>query len=162
MFTTADITHIMGFTKRQLDYWSQQGVIVPSIQRSHGPGSRRLYSLDDLLQLRFIRQLKHHGWSTQKIRLAIETLRIVMNDPDPLKNAVVFHSKGTILALCKTKAGERILLDALNTGGQQVMCMVIETLTEELQLVADLSSDKAVTLSQPGINNPDFTRDISF
>ena len=150
MYTTADITHIMGFTKRQLDYWAQQGAVVPSIQQSNGPGSRRLYSFDDLLQLRFIRQLKHHGWSTQKIRIAIKTLRTIMNDPDPLKNAVVFHGKGTILALCKTKAGERILLDALNTGGQQVMWMVLETLTEEIQQVADLSSDKSVALSKHG------------
>lgn len=150
MYTTADITHIMGFSRRQLDYWAQQGVVVPSIQQSHGPGSRRLYSLDDLLQLRFIRQLKQHGWSTQKIRLAIKTLRTVMNDPDPLKNAVVFHSKGTILALCKTKAGERILLDALNTGGQQVMWMVLETLTEEIQQATDASLDKSVTPSKPG------------
>lgn len=140
----------MGFSRRQLDYWAQQGVVVPSIQQSHGPGSRRLYSLDDLLQLRFIRQLKQHGWSTQKIRLAIKTLRTVMNDPDPLKNAVVFHSKGTILALCKTKAGERILLDALNTGGQQVMWMVLETLTEEIQQATDASLDKSVTPSKPG------------
>lgn len=150
MYTTADITHIMGFTKRQLDYWAQQRVVVPSIQQSHGPGSRRLYSLDDLLQLRFIRQLKQHGWSTQKIRLAIKTLRTVMDDPDPLKNAVVFHSKGTILALCKTKAGERILLDALNTGGQQVMWMVLETLTEEIQQVTNAYLDKSVTLSERG------------
>lgn len=150
MYTTADIAHIMGFTKRQLDYWAQQGVVVPSIQQSHGPGSRRLYSLDDLLQLRFIRQLKQHGWSTQKIRLAIKTLRAIMDDPDPLKNAVVFHSKGTILALCKTKAGERILLDALNTGGQQVMWMVLETLTEEIQQVANASLDKSATLSTRG------------
>ena len=131
---------MMGFTMRQLDYWVQQGVVIPSIQQSHGPGSRRLYSLDDLLQLRFIRQLKHYGWSTQKIRTAITTLRTVMNDPDPLRNALVIHGKGTILALCKTREGERILLDALSTGGQQVMWMVLETLSEEMQQVVELDS----------------------
>lgn len=136
-YTTVEVNQITGFSIRQLDYWAQQGFIVPSKQQSHGPGTRRLYSIDDLVQLRFIRQLKHNGWSTRKIWQAVNTLRTVMNDPNPLKNAVLVHGKGTLIALCKTKAGERIMLDALNTGGQQVMGIVLEMLVEETRQLAD-------------------------
>lgn len=131
VFTTMDIIHITDFSERQLDYWARQGIVVPSVQQSHGPGSRRLYAIEDLVQLNFIRQLKRHGWSTQKIREAIVRLREVMGDPNPLKSAMLFDGKGTMLALCKTKEGERILLDALSTGGQLVMGIVLEMLIEE-------------------------------
>jgi DNA-binding transcriptional MerR regulator len=131
VFTTMNIVHITGFSERQLDYWARQGIVVPSVQQSHGPGSRRLYAIEDLVQLNFIRQLKRHGWSTQKIREAIVRLREVMSDPNPLKSAMLFDGKGTMLALCKTIEGERILLDALSTGGQLVMGIVLEMLIEE-------------------------------
>lgn len=84
------------------------------------------------MQFRFVRHLKDQGWSTQKIRMALHTLRKVMDDADPLKSAVVFGTKNTILALCKTKEGERILLDTLNPAGQQVMLIVLEVLVAEV------------------------------
>src|SRR6266516_886603 len=135
-YTTAEVAQATSFSIRQLDYWAQEDLLVPSIQQSHGPGTRRIYSIEDLVHLQFIRQLKRYGWSTRKIRKAINTLRVVMNDPNPLKNAVLVHGKGTLIALCKTKEGERILLDALNTGGQQVMEIVLEMLIEEAQQIA--------------------------
>ena len=110
-YTTAQVAQLTDFSHRQLDYWASQGIIVPSIRESYGPGSRRLYSFEDLIQLRFFRRLKQHGWSTQKISAAIRMLRIVMADPSPLKSAVLIHNPNTILAICKTKEGERVLLD---------------------------------------------------
>ncbi len=96
-----------------------------------------MYSIDDLVQLQFIHRLKQHGWSTRKIGKAINTLRTVINDPDPLKNAVLVHGKGTLVALCKTKEGERVMLDAFSAGGQQIMGIVLEMLIEEAKQVAE-------------------------
>ena len=56
-----------------------------------------------------------------------------MNDANPLRNAILIHGKGTIFALSKTREGERILIDALSTTGQQVMSFVFETLLEEIK-----------------------------
>lgn len=135
-YTTAEVAQATGFSIRQLDYWTQRGLITPSVQESHGPGTRKLYATDDLIQLQFIRQLKRFGWSTQKIGQAITTLREVMNDSNPLKHAILVHGKNTLFALCKTKEGERIVLDALSVGGQQVMWIVLEMLIEEAQQIA--------------------------
>lgn len=135
-YTTTEIASLSGFSVRQLDYWARKRLIVPGFQQAHGSGSRRLYTADDLVQLHFIRQLKKYGWSTQKIRKAIITLIQVMNDPNPLKSAILIHGKGTIFALSKTREGERILIDALNASGQQVMNFVLETLIEETLRIA--------------------------
>ena len=131
IYTTSEVARATGFTVRQLDYWTKQKLLVPSVQQSHGPGTHRLYSVEDLIQLQCIRQLKHFGWSLQKIRAAIGTLRDVMDDPNPLKHAVLIHDKTTIIALCKTKEGERILFDTLSAGRQQVMGIVLEMVMEE-------------------------------
>lgn len=135
-YSTVDAARLTGLSIRQLDYWANRGLVVPSVQQSRGPGTRRLYSLDDLVCLRCLRQLKRHGWSTQKIRQAVATLRQVMEAPDPLRHALLIHGGRTIVALYKTRQGERILLDSLATGGQQVMPIILETVQEEVRSAA--------------------------
>src|SRR5438270_6299711 len=95
VFYTTEVAPITGFSQRQLDYWAREGIIIPSYQQAAGPGSRRLYTLEDLVRLNFVRQLKKHRWSTQKIHRAISTLQDVMNDPNPLKSAILIHGKRT-------------------------------------------------------------------
>lgn len=145
IYTTAEVARLSGFTKRQISYWAREGIIVPSIQQAYGSGTRRRYSFDDLLQLRFVRQLKKHGWSLQKIREAITRLRDIMGDPNSLQKAVLVHGSRTILAICKTKEGERILLDTLDPGGQQVMWIFLETLEEETRHVVAHSTEQIVS-----------------
>ena len=131
LYMTADVVKITGATPRQLTYWARSGIVRPSVQSSNGPGTRRLYSFDDLIQLHFLYRLKDLGWSVQKIRYAIVNLRMVMKDTDPLKSAMLAGGKKNILALYKTKEGERHLVEALTEGGQQVLSFALETLEEE-------------------------------
>jgi DNA-binding transcriptional MerR regulator len=147
VFSTAEISELTGFSIRQLNYWAGQKLIIPSVKTANGSGSTKLYGLDNLLELRFVRRLKDNQWSTQKIRRAIETLRDVMNDPNPLRRAVIISNKELIIAICKTKEGERITLDALNQGGQQVMGITIEMLLEETQQLA-VFFDKQKTVEE--------------
>ena len=130
-YTTTQVAKISGATPRQLTYWSTHGIIAPSIQSSFGPGTRRLYSFDDLIKLHFLGRLKDMGWSLQKIRAAITNLHIVMDDPDPLKSAMLVGGKKNILALYKTKEGERHLVEASVSGGQHVLSIALETIEEE-------------------------------
>ena len=151
VYKTTEVAHITGFSSRQLDYWAREKIIMPSFQQAHGSGSRRLYAVEDLVQLNIVRQLKKHNWSTQKIHKAIETLKDIMNDANPLRNAILVHGKGTIFALSKTRKGERILIDALSTTGQQVMNFVLETLLEEIKNTAPaLDIDTPVEMAQTG------------
>lgn len=145
IYSTNEIAQMSGFSVRQIAYWAKQGIIVPSVQQAHGSGTRRRYSFDDLLQLRFVRQLRNCGWSVQKIREAINKLREVMDDPHVLQRAIPVHGAQTILAICKTKEGERILLDCLDPGGQQVMWIYLWTLQEETLLATSCVEEKITT-----------------
>lgn len=132
-YSTAEVAQCTGFSARQLSYWAQQGLVTP-IQPACGRGSSRKYGFDDIVQLRFVRRLKQKRWSTQKIRAAMVTLRGVMRDPNPLKNALIIEEPGIFIALFKTQQGRQGLVEALNAGGQQVLEIVLETLMEETRL----------------------------
>lgn len=144
-YTTVEVAKISGFSIRQISYWAEQKNIVPSVEQAHGSGTRRRYSFNELLQLRFVRQLMKHGWSLQKIREAVSRLRDVMGDPQSLHRAVLIHGSNTILAICKTKEGERIILDTLDPGGQQVMWIFLETLKEETKSIVIHPLEKSVS-----------------
>lgn len=144
-YSTNELAQLSGFTVRQISYWANQEIIIPSVQQSSGSGTRRRYSFDDLLQLRFIKQLKSRGWSVQKIREAITKLREIMDDPQILQRAIPIDGTRTILAICKSKEGERILLDCLDPGGQQVMWIYLWALQEETLLAAIHIQEEAFT-----------------
>jgi hypothetical protein len=81
-----------------------------------------------------VKRLKERGWSTQKIRKAIVGLRELMNEKEPLKKVILMDGRSTILALCRTKEGEQILVDTLSSAGQQILLVVLDTLVEETRL----------------------------
>ena len=71
---------IVDITYRQLDYWTRTGLVVPSIQAAQGSGTQRLYSFNDLLQLKVIKSLTDAGASLQKVRQAIDYVRDDLQD----------------------------------------------------------------------------------
>jgi DNA-binding transcriptional MerR regulator len=69
------VCKIVGISYRQLDYWTTTGLVLPSIRDAEGSGSQRLYSFDDIVQLKVIKSLLDTGVSLQRIRSAVEFLR---------------------------------------------------------------------------------------
>lgn len=136
-YTTNQVTHITGFSDRQLNYWATSKFIVPSIKQSDGPGTRRLYNFDDLVRLQFVKQLRQEGWSVQKIRKAIKHLNEFMNEKPEYRNFRLVHDKHTILILCETEERQQILLDALRPGGQQVLWIILDILRGEIKRDAE-------------------------
>jgi DNA-binding transcriptional MerR regulator len=65
----------VGISYRQLDYWARTGLLTPSVKDAGGSGTQRLYSFQDLVLLRTIRNLLDAGVSLQSIRKAIDYLR---------------------------------------------------------------------------------------
>ena len=66
---------IVGITYRQLDYWTRTGLVTPSKQGAQGSGTQRLYSFNDLLQLKVIKSLTDAGASLQKVRQALDYVK---------------------------------------------------------------------------------------
>ncbi|HVM11057.1 MAG TPA: MerR family transcriptional regulator [Actinomycetota bacterium] len=74
-YRAPQVGEIIGISYRQLDYWDRTGLVKPSIKSAEGSGTQRLYSFQDLLQLKVIKQLLDAGVSLQKVRKAVEYLQ---------------------------------------------------------------------------------------
>jgi len=129
-FNTKTVCSIAGLTNRQVDYWDRTHFIKPSLKEASGYGTARLYSFNDLVQLRVAKTLIDKGVSLQKIRKAITWLK--KNFPDvekPLAQMKFLTDGETIFVLAKDKG---VILDALRKG-QLVMAIAIGEIIEELK-----------------------------
>ena len=130
-FSTKQVADMTGLTVRQLTHWAQHGTFTPAVQSPDGPGTRSLYSFNDVIQLRSLRLLQCRHWSPLKLERAIGMLREVMRDPHPLRQATLIGDRNTLLAIYKSKEGERVMLDGQRAGGQHVLSLVLETVEAE-------------------------------
>jgi DNA-binding transcriptional MerR regulator len=66
---------LVGVSYRQLDHWARTDVVRPSIANPRGPGTVRIYSYRDLVELKVIKRLLDGGVSFPAARRASESLR---------------------------------------------------------------------------------------
>jgi len=139
-FNTKTSVRLTGLTPRQIDYWDRTHFIKPSVKEASGYGTGRLYSFEDIVQLKVAKTLIDKGVSLQKIRKAITYLK--KNFPDikkPLAEMRFLTDGETIFVLADKK--EKIL-DAL-AKGQMVFALAIGELIEELKgEVTKISRDR--------------------
>lgn len=69
-FTSSQVSERTGLTPRQLQWWDEQGIVVPARE-----GHRRLYSPKDLAELAVLCDLRRRGFSLQRIRKMLSLLR---------------------------------------------------------------------------------------
>src|SRR5262252_2896478 len=74
-FRGPTVCRTVGISYRQLDYWARTELVTPSVRDATGSGSQRLYSFEDLVQLRVIKNLLDTGVSLQRVRKAVEHLQ---------------------------------------------------------------------------------------
>ncbi len=74
-FAAPEVCKIVGITYRQLDYWARTELVTPSVRDASGSGTQRLYSFQDLVTLRVIKNLLDTGVSLQRVRIAVEHLQ---------------------------------------------------------------------------------------
>jgi DNA-binding transcriptional MerR regulator len=97
-FRAPQVCKIVGITYRQLDYWARTDLIVPSLQTAQGSGSQRLYSFQDVVQLRVVKRLLDAGMSLKKIRTAMDLLRDQLRSENPLTDVTLLSDGTTIFA----------------------------------------------------------------
>ncbi|HYA97829.1 MAG TPA: MerR family transcriptional regulator [Methylomirabilota bacterium] len=68
--TSNEVAALTGISLRQLQWWDERGLVVPARE-----GHRRLYSLDDLAEVAVIAELRHKGFSLQRMRKVVRFLR---------------------------------------------------------------------------------------
>lgn len=69
-FTSSQVSERTGLTPRQLQWWDEQGIVVPARE-----GHRRVYSAKDLAELAVLCDLRQRGFSLQRIRRMLALLR---------------------------------------------------------------------------------------
>jgi len=69
-FTSREIIRLTGITARQLQWWDERGLVVPSRD-----GHRRIYSFEDLTEVAVICELRRKGFSLQRMRKVVRFLQ---------------------------------------------------------------------------------------
>jgi hypothetical protein len=74
-FRTRDVVDLLKISRRQLQYWSQTGLVEPSAKT---PGGHGRYTFEDLVALKAAKRLIDSGVSVQRIRASIAALRKIL------------------------------------------------------------------------------------
>jgi DNA-binding transcriptional MerR regulator len=69
-FTSRDVAALTGITPRQLQWWDERRIVVPARE-----GRRRIYSMEDLAEVAVICELRHRGFSLQRVRKVMRFLQ---------------------------------------------------------------------------------------
>ena len=69
-FTSNEVVALTGITPRQLQWWDESGIVIPSRE-----GHKRIYSLDDLAEVAIICDLRQRGFSLQRIRRVVRFMQ---------------------------------------------------------------------------------------
>ncbi len=83
-YNVTSVKQLAELTPRQIRYWDTSGLVRPSVGKARGRGSRRLYSFEDLVELRTIARLLNAGISLQRVRHVVQEIRKVREVDRPL------------------------------------------------------------------------------
>jgi DNA-binding transcriptional MerR regulator len=137
-----NVCKIVGISYRQLDYWARTGLATPSVQPAMGSGSQRLYSFEDLIELKLIKKLLDAGVSLQRVREAIDYLRTLGSD----LTGVTLVSDGVSIFACHS---DHEVVDVLRRG-QGVFGIAIDPVIDGLRgSVSELRPSERVQTDEP-------------
>jgi DNA-binding transcriptional MerR regulator len=124
-YRVPEVCKIVGISYRQLDYWARTGLVKPSIKDAHGSGTQRLYSFQDLAQLRLIKRMLDSGVGLQQIRKAMGTLKELK---EPTLGTTLVSDGNRIYAVDSPEA----VVDLLGKG-QGVFAIAVDKVWTDLQ-----------------------------
>jgi DNA-binding transcriptional MerR regulator len=127
-FTSREVQLLTGLTNRNLQYWDEQGVFPPSLNRPSGRSAgrehRRIYSALDVMVLQAVAALKSKGMSFQRIRKTLRVLRDEMGIEKPFHAALNGSGRINLLTdgknfyLCRN---DRQVVNVLKNKGQYLL-----------------------------------------
>jgi predicted RNase H-like HicB family nuclease len=147
-FNTETVAKITGLSRRQVDYWDVIHFIKPSVADARGKGSVRLYSFEDLVQLKVAKSLREKGISLQRIRKAIQYLKKNMPEVSkPLAEMRFLTDGDTIFVITKDT---KKIIDTLRNG-QIVISIALADLINELRgKVYEIQEEKSLIIAVKG------------
>jgi DNA-binding transcriptional MerR regulator len=134
-FTTTEVSRIVGASRRQLAYWDKTSLLSPSLRAASGRGSRRLYSVQDIIELKILLGLLKSSLSLQRIRTSF---RFIREWPEPLSSLIILTDGETIYLY----QDENLLVDTLKHGQTVLRIAVQDLITEVQEKVSDFFAGK--------------------
>ena len=67
-YTNKEIVDEFGIEGSKIAYYSNKGIVAPSVHAGKGKGSNRLYSKMDVVKLLLVKELGKHGLSLEQIK----------------------------------------------------------------------------------------------
>lgn len=125
-------SRIVGVSLRQLQYWDEQEFIRPSVKLAEGRGTKRLYSFNDLVCLKVVKDLAQHGFSLQMIRRCLRPLKETTSGRARPAESLRYLTDGEELFVLTNDRQE--ILDAMKR--QFVLSLGIGSLVRELDIEA--------------------------
>jgi DNA-binding transcriptional MerR regulator len=98
-YTGPEVCKITRITYRQLDHWTTSNLIKASIRSIKGSGFHRIYSFQDIIQIKLVNKLREAGVSLQKIRLALTNMENVLGEDINISDVSVFSDGKSIYVI---------------------------------------------------------------
>jgi len=123
-FRISEVSCVVGATQNQLVYWDKTGLVKPSVRPASGRGSRRLYSIEDIFELKILVKLLGSSLSLQRIRSSFQFIR---SQSKALSSFVVLTDGKTVYFY----EDYNTLVDTLKQG-QAVLRIAVQDLIAEV------------------------------
>ncbi len=127
-FNTNFVSSLTGASVSQLNLWDRKGLVSPSIIKSSGRGTIRLYSFKDIIEIKTVVYLRANKISISKIELAISYLQNTFDYSSPLSELLLISNGQNVLCAPESKININDYSAkwlAANKGGQLVMPFVV-------------------------------------
>jgi DNA-binding transcriptional MerR regulator len=128
-FTSAEVMELTGITARQLQWWDERKIVVPSRE-----GRNRVYGIDDLAEVAVICQLRRKGFSLQRVR---EVMRYLQRELGKrLVETVTSGSEYHLLTDGKRiylENSERQIVDLLKNSRQPLLSVCLTDAVQEIR-----------------------------
>ena len=123
-FRISEVSCVVGTSQSQLSYWDKTGLVSPSVRPASGRGSRRLYSIEDIFELKILVKLLNSSLSLQRIRSSFQFIR---GQSKALSSFVVLTDGKTVYFY----EDYNVLVDTLKQG-QTVLRIAVQDLIAEV------------------------------
>jgi DNA-binding transcriptional MerR regulator len=124
-FRISEVARVVGASQSQLAYWDRTGLVRPSLRRASGRGSRRLYSVEDIFELKILVKLLDSSIPLQRIR---SSFRFIRGQSRSLSSLIVLTDGKTVYFY----QDYGVLVDTLKQG-QMVVRIAVQDLIAEVQ-----------------------------
>lgn len=157
-FNTNFVASLTGASVSQLNIWDKKKLVSPSILKSQGKGSVRLYSFKDIVEVKTVLYLRQNKISIKAIKISIDYLRNVLDFKNPLSELVLVSNGHDVLC----QPSKNIDLNnicakwlAANKYGQYVMPFVVPVgcITESIDAAIQKYNERIQETEEAQKNN---------